>query len=598
MKKRNVLVAIAVLSSVVGLLVASCGTTTQTTTQSGTVAPTSKFAATTTAAATQTSPDKPKYGGTLTQRVTVDPAGFDDQIGLHQSLIPTGLYTNEELLQGDWAKGPFGTGENDWLYGFIGRIGLETGRLAESWEIPDSGTVIWHIRKGIHWQNKPPANGREYTADDAAFNLSRWLGIPTSWMYMNYVPQGYAPTSVKATDKYTVEAKIPAKLFGQMFVTMSDFGIFHYPPEAVKQYGNMADWKNACGTGPFILTDFVPGSSVSFVRNPNYWMKDPLHPDNQLPYVDGVKQLIIPDPSTAQAALRTGKLDVMDTLSWDDGSSLMKTTPDLLNRKVITAPIFPAGRVDKPELPFKDVKVRQALNMAVNKQNLIDKYYSGHAYLVGYPYPPTKIFEKIYTPLDQQNATVQSLYKYDPEGAKKILAAAGYPNGFKTTIDCLQTDVDLLSIVREDLLKVGVDMAIRPLEPGVFQSENRARGNKEMIMKGAVDYTFPWRLMMVRPESMDNPACLPEDPVFRTAYETMGKAIGIDDTIISTTLKEISKYSLEQAWAIWLPAYDSFIMWWPWLQNFGGVTNGGYDNRNDWTKYIWIDTSLKKSMGR
>ena len=50
--------------------------------------------------------------------------------------------------------------------------------------------MIWHIRKGIHWQNKAPVNGREYTADDAVFNLTRWLNIKASWMYMNYVPSG------------------------------------------------------------------------------------------------------------------------------------------------------------------------------------------------------------------------------------------------------------------------------------------------------------------------------------------------------------------------------------------------------------------------
>jgi peptide/nickel transport system substrate-binding protein len=114
-----------------------------------------------------------------------------------------------------------------------------------------------------------------------------------------------------------------------MFITMSDFGIFHYPPETVAKYGDMKDWQNAVGTGPFMLTDYVSGSSITFARNPDYWMKDPLHPQNQLPYVDGVKLLIIPDTSTALSALRTGKLDVMEAVVWDDTVSLKKTSPDL-----------------------------------------------------------------------------------------------------------------------------------------------------------------------------------------------------------------------------------------------------------------------------
>jgi len=102
----------------------------------------------------------------------MDPMGFDDTVGLHQSGIYSGLLTQEELLQGDWAKGPAGTGDSDWLYGFVGRVALETGSLAESWELPDNQTAIWHIRKGVRWQNVPPANGREYTADDAVFNMT------------------------------------------------------------------------------------------------------------------------------------------------------------------------------------------------------------------------------------------------------------------------------------------------------------------------------------------------------------------------------------------------------------------------------------------
>ena len=590
---KRVLWLVATLLLTMSLTLVACAET-QTTTAPVT-GPTTA-AITTVPLKTTAAADTPQYGGVLVQRVTMDPTGFDDQLGAHQSGIPTGLYTNEELLQGDWAKGPFGTGENDWSYGFIGRMELETGRLAESWEVPGPGTVIWHIRKGIRWQNKPPVNGREYNADDAAFNLSRWLKIPASWMYVNYVPQGYAPTSIKALDKYTVEAKIPAILFGQMFICLSDFGIFHYPQEAVALYGDMKDWRNASGTGPFILTDYVSGSSITFARNPNYWMKDPLHTQNQLPYVDGVKQLIIPDTSTALAALRTAKLDTMEAVSWDDTVSLQKTSPDLKYKAVVTAPFLPVGRLDKQDLPFKDIRVRQALNMAVDKQSLIDKYYAGHAYMLGYPYPPTKTYEKIYTPLAQQSAAVQDLFRYNPDKAKQLLKDAGYPNGFKTTIDCTTVDVDLLSIVKADLIKVGVDMDIHQMEPGVFNTLNRSRAHKEMIMKGSVDYAFPWRMMMVRSESMDNPSFI-DDSTFRAAYETMGKAVGTDDAKVNATLREISKYSLEQAWGIWMPAYDTTRVWWPWLKSFGGVANGGYDNRNDWTKYVWIDLALKKSMG-
>ena len=112
------------------------------------------------------------------------------------------------------------------------------------------------------------------------------------------------------------------------------------------------------------------------------------------------------------------------------------------------------------------------MNMAVNKKALVDSYYGGHAALLGYPWPPTRTYDQIYTPLEEQSKAVQDLFIYNPDKAKQLLKEAGYPNGFKTSIVCdgSSTQLDLLSIVREDLLKVGVEMEIQPKETGVYIS--------------------------------------------------------------------------------------------------------------------------------
>ena len=87
----------------------------------------------------------------------------------------------------------------------------------------------------------------------------------------------------------------------------------------------MALWRNAVGTGPFILTDYLSGSAATLVKNPDYWATDPVGPGqgNQLPYIDGIQYLIIPDVSTRQAALRTGK-KAGDTATYEapNGSSI------------------------------------------------------------------------------------------------------------------------------------------------------------------------------------------------------------------------------------------------------------------------------------
>jgi peptide/nickel transport system substrate-binding protein len=345
-----------------------------------------------------------------------------------------------------------------------------------------------------------------------------------------------------------------------------------------------------------MLTDYVSGSSLTYVRNPNYWMHDPLHPENQLPYIDNLKQLIITDLSTAYSALRTGKVDYMDTVLYDDAQPLFNQRPQLQSTKTYALPLLVCMRVDKPELPFYDIRVRQALNMAVNKQAIVDDYFSGHAALLGFPYPPDKTHEKIYTPLDQQPQDVQDLFKYDPDRARQLLSDAGFPTGFSCTIDCTDTQIDELSIVREDLLKVGVDMKLNQMEVNLFRSFGRARGNKEMIGKGSVDSEFPWRMLMERAENADCCSFV-DSPVFRAAYEKCAQYVGKDDNVVNQTLKEVAVYDLQQAWAIWLPDNEIFTIWWPWIQNFQGEVEMGYFNRGVWPKYTWVDPELKRSMG-
>ncbi len=600
-------VCLLALTLVMVLVVASCGPgTASTTTTSATANPQQTTAPTSAKPVpTSTAPDAtvPKYGGTLTVYLNDPAGGFDEAFNLGHvgGMVTTPYLTNEQLLEGDWKKGPAGSHDQDWAMGFIGRSELLTGCLAESWEFPDETTIVFHIRKGVHWQNIAPVSGRELTADDIVFNINRAFTSSGSYLFVSY-PAQYRPTSVKALDKYTVEVKVPLTMHGQMFLVMGDF-MTNYPPDMIAKYGDMRDWKNACGTGPWMLTDFVANSSQTYAKNPNYWKKDPLHPQNQLPYIDRIKGLNIADASTRYAALRTGKLDVLGpglpaAITWDDADSLMKTTPRLQYVQWLSSPAVPVGRQDKQELPFKDIRVRQALNMAIDRDSLVKDYYKGHATLFAVPYPPTPAYSKIFTPLDQQPQEVKDLFTYNPAKAKQLLADAGYPNGFKTTIDCIQDNVDFLSIIRQNFLAIGVDMQINALESTVNTAVQRGRTNKEMTFKGLVmDYQYPWRMLMLRIESADNNAYV-SDPYFRAPYEEISQKVGYDDARVNAILKEVATKGLATAYAVWLPAYEVYSFWWPWVQNsYGAWGWGGYYTPNDQLQYIWVDQSLKKSMG-
>jgi ferredoxin len=119
------------------------------------------------------------------------------------------------------------------------------------------------------------------------------------------------------------------KAMRKEMVGMGYDNLFKTLGEVVEKYGSMNDWKNSVGSGPFMLTDYVKGSSATLVRNPNYWEKDPVGPGkgNQLPYLDGVRTLIEPDASTQDSLFTTGHVDIIN-VEYDRAQAIKSSCPD------------------------------------------------------------------------------------------------------------------------------------------------------------------------------------------------------------------------------------------------------------------------------
>ena len=533
----------------------------------------------------------PEYGGVMRVAANADTLGFDDIFVPAQTFAYSIHFTHERPFMGDWTKGPAGTDETRW-WGPSYNLEYETGCLAEDWEVPDPDTVIFYIRKGIHFHDVPPVNGRELVAEDVAHSITRNFNL------QGYVKMTYSGwfESATATDKYTVVIKgkdSEAQRTAAVFEMLTDW-IFVMPPELYPADGAMKEWENSCGTGPFMLVDYVSDSSHTFVRNPDYWMNDPLNPDNRLPYLDGIKIKIIPDVSTRLAALRTGKVDILYTLAWEDAQYLIKNNPELEYAKVLRGYADRVHlRMDDPELPWHDIRVRHALALALDNQEIADEFYGGDAEINAYPIAPVKEYMHMYTPLDELPESVRELYEYHPDKARQLLAEAGYPDGFKSTIICYTPQVDAISIIKAYWADIGVDIELEVKEYAVWQSVATRKTYTGMLYHYSVTGP-PYKCIDVKPGVMLNKSII-DDPYINERYagvwswENMGNR-----TERSRLMKEIALRQHEQQWSIAFPTPYFYQVWKPWLKNCYGVSDVGYYNPWAVSRFVWIDQDLKE----
>jgi len=537
--------------------------------------------------------EKPQYGGWYHISRTTDFRSFDDCLSTSpQYAVPNINLTNEELSVGDWTKSTQGTGEASWTCGGTYFPHLMTGCLATSWDLPDNETIIWHIRQGVYWHDKPPVNGREFNAHDVVYNLNRAFNATGSYMAGNY-PQdkGRGPTSIIALDDWTVEMKVPPEQQVPILFGTNGY-IVMQPPEMIEEYGDMSDWQNACGTGPFILTDYTPVSSATYEKNPNYWRKHPLHPEDQMPYVDGVQFLIIPDSTTAQAAFRTGKLEARFGVNKDDLEALMRTNPDLL-WDTVTPQLNPCifMRQDKPELPYDDIRVRKALFYGIDHQAIIDDYYEGNAEMITAPIAHIPELEAMYRSLEEYPEDIQKLYGYYPEEAMDLLADAGYPDGFECTV--LSTTEGLLPIIKDMWSKINVEMNIEIKTSAVFNSIIVGSRQEDMVY-----YYLDGRPVLKcnywRPEIYFNLSRIQND-YFDEVWPVLNESM-LDWDKCAEIIKDLEPRMRAEAYQIDLPAGYSYFLWWPWLKGWHGETTIGYWNDYTQFQYLWIDTELREEL--
>lgn len=605
---KKVISLLICLLTLSGLFLSSCKavqTTTSTNTSTTTGIPTQTI--TKTASPTTEAVSKPQYGGTISSILISDILGFD--LTSSPNSGATQPYTNLCLVGGDWAKGPAGTNEVSWTTnsGWYG-LDYERGNIAESWEIPELGTVIFHIRHGIHYAVNPNSeasklmNGRELNADDVIFSFNRAITYPISFTHITQ-PALCASASFEELDKWTVIMKTPVDPWTAFLLFAAGIGDRIMAPEVIQKYGNQLDWQNSAGQGPFILTDFVSNSQATLVRNDNYWDKDPVGPGkgNQLPYAASLKMLIITDTSSQLAAIRTGKADVYRDVNWDDAKSLMDSSPQLKYVEYLgDLPYVIGMRTDKTDSFFKDVKVRQALMMALDYDALKD-FFGGKSELINWPVTYQPGNQDLIDPLDKQPQAVQVLYSHDVQGAKKLLAEAGYADGFHTTVitSNIGYAVDLLSAIKDQWSKINVNLELQIKEVVAYQSIANNRSYNDMLYSMALGTATYANMVNFRGSSMFNRSYWDDptgtDPTIEKAYTEIQQNLLKNDKKTRETFHDLMPYLLEQVPVIAPPMPYTYAFWQPWLKNYHGEGMMDYSMYDAYT-WVWVDQDMKKAM--
>ncbi|GAA0831824.1 ABC transporter substrate-binding protein [Bifidobacterium pullorum subsp. gallinarum] len=352
------------------------------------------------------------------------------------------------------------------------------GSLAESWTVSEDGLkYTFKLRQGVKFHD-----GTDFNADAVVFNFTRWSDPKSEYKYegdsFDYYDSMFGPDGkrvikeVKTVDANTVEFTLnqPQAPFLQN-LAMTSFGIAS--PTAIQE--KQASFKNEpVGTGPFVFKEWKRNDSITLEKNPNYWREG-------LPKLNKVIVRSIPDNSARFNALQSGEIDLMEDLSPDDLATL-ESNPDL---QKIERPSNNVGYVgfNLKKKPFDDVKVRQALSYAVNKQAIIDAFFAGQAVPAVNPLPPS---------LWGYNDSIQD-YEYDLEKAKQLLAEAGYPNGLPDEYTFYAMPVPrpympdgkkVAEVIQADFEKIGVKVKIESPEWATYLDDAQAGEKDDLFMLG------------------------------------------------------------------------------------------------------------------
>ncbi|MGM0896681.1 MAG: ABC transporter substrate-binding protein [Bacillota bacterium] len=359
-------------------------------------------------------------------------------------------------------------------------------KLATEYSSSEDGlTWTFQLREGVNFHD-----GTDFNADAVVFNFERWMDPENPYHegdfpYYPFLYGGFKGDenhlieSVTATGEHELEIVLKRKTAPFLsYLAISMFGIAS--PAAIEQHG-AGIGENPVGTGPFKFEEWNRNNTITLSKNEEYWMEGK-------PYLDQVIYQVIPENSARLNALQTGEIDILDGMNASDTTSVEDTE----GIELIKRPSFNIGYMafNMEKEPFDDPLVRKAINMAIDKEEIVDAFYNGLADPATSPLPPS---------LWSHDESMEK-YDYNVEEAKKLLAEAGYEDGFTTELHTMSNPrpylpepMKIAEAIQSDLAEIGITAEIVSSEWATYLEDTKS-GKHSMAMYG-------WTGVMADPDN-------------------------------------------------------------------------------------------------